>query len=61
MGSEMCIRDRPESERKGDIVLVDSTHFTTLFGGTESLERFWRNLARMRTEHKIEVRQAVHA
>ena len=51
----------PESERKGDIVLVDSTHFTTLFGGTESLERFWRNLARMRTEHKIEVRQEVHA
>ena len=24
----------PEGERKGDIVLVDSTHFTTLFGGT---------------------------
>lgn len=37
----------PEGERKGDIVLVDSTHFTTLFGGTESLERFWRNLAQM--------------
>jgi hypothetical protein len=38
----------PEEERLGDIVLVDSTHFTTLFGGTESLERFWRNLAQMR-------------
>jgi hypothetical protein len=38
----------PEGERAGDIVLVDSTHFTTLFGGTESLERFWRNLATMR-------------
>lgn len=37
----------PEGERRGDIVLVDSTHFTTLFGGTDSLERFWRNLARM--------------
>ncbi|HYJ84161.1 MAG TPA: hypothetical protein VEW26_15110 [Allosphingosinicella sp.] len=37
----------PEGERKGDIVLVDSTHFTTLFGGTRSLERFWRNLAEM--------------
>jgi hypothetical protein len=37
----------PEGERKGDIVLVDSTHFTTLFGGTQSLEQFWRNLAQM--------------
>ena len=37
----------PEEERKGDILVVDSTHFTTLFGGTESLERFWRNLAQM--------------
>ena len=25
-----------------------STHFTTLFGGTESLENFWRNLALMK-------------
>ena len=38
----------PAGERAGDIVLVDSTHFTTLFGGTQSLERFWRNLAQMR-------------
>jgi hypothetical protein len=30
------------------VVLVDSTNFTTLFGGTESLENFWRNLATMR-------------
>ena len=37
----------PEGARKGDILLVDSTHFTTLFGGTQSLERFWRNLADM--------------
>jgi hypothetical protein len=37
----------PQDERKGDILLVDSTHFTTLFGGTQSLERFWRNLAAM--------------
>jgi hypothetical protein len=27
-------------------VLVDLTIFTTLFGGTESLDRFWSNLAR---------------
>ena len=35
----------PSGDRAGDILLVDSTHFTTLFGGTESLENFWRNLA----------------
>jgi len=32
----------------GDILLADSTIFTTLFGGTESLERFWRNMAKLR-------------
>jgi hypothetical protein len=37
----------PEGARAGDIVLVDSTHFTTLFGVTESLKNFWRNLALM--------------
>ena len=37
----------PGDRRAGDIVLVDSTHFTTLFGGTDSLENFWRNLAQM--------------
>jgi hypothetical protein len=35
----------PTSERAGDILLADSTIFTTLFGGDESLERFWKNLA----------------
>jgi hypothetical protein len=38
----------PSGKRAGDIVLVDSTNFTTLFGGTHSLENFWRNLALMR-------------
>jgi hypothetical protein len=38
----------PQGRRAGDVLLVDSTHFTTLFGGTESLVNFWRNLARMR-------------
>ena len=38
----------PNKQRAGDIVLVDSTNFTTLFGGTESLENFWRNLALMK-------------
>lgn len=36
----------PDGERAGDIVFADSTIFTTLFGGTESLENFWRNLAK---------------
>lgn len=38
----------PNEERAGDIVLVDSTNFTTLFGGDESLRHFWKNLAAMR-------------
>ncbi len=38
----------PNQTRAGDILLVDSTHFTTLFGGTESLEYFWRNMAKLR-------------
>jgi hypothetical protein len=35
----------PNGKRAGDILLADSTIFTTLFGGVESLENFWRNLA----------------
>lgn len=35
----------PTAARAGDIVLVDSTNFTTLFGGTDSLRHFWNNLA----------------
>ncbi len=38
----------PNEERAGDIVLVDSTNFTTLFGGDESLRNFWKNFATMR-------------
>jgi hypothetical protein len=37
----------PAENRAGDIVLVDSTNFTTLFGGTESLANFWRNFSLM--------------
>lgn len=37
----------PTDDRAGHIVLIDSTHFTTLFGGTESLRNLWRNLATM--------------
>ena len=35
----------PRGDRAGDILMADSTIFTTLFGGDESLERFWRNIA----------------
>ena len=37
----------PTDNRAGDIVMVDSTNFTTLFGGTDSLKNFWKNLATM--------------
>ncbi|WP_040801737.1 hypothetical protein [Nocardia higoensis] len=37
----------PAGPRAGDIVLIDSTNFTTLFGGTESLQNLWRNFATM--------------
>jgi hypothetical protein len=35
----------PAGARAGHIVLVDSTIFTTLFGASASIERFWYNLA----------------
>jgi hypothetical protein len=35
----------PRGDRAGDILLADSTIFTTLFGGDESLDRFWKNIA----------------
>ncbi|WP_216893338.1 hypothetical protein [Nocardia alni] len=38
----------PINTRAGDIVLVDSTNFTTLFGGTDSLKNLWHNLATMK-------------
>lgn len=39
----------PTGQRVGDIVLVVSTHFTTLFGGTDSLRNLWHNLATMKS------------
>ncbi|WP_433566096.1 hypothetical protein ACQP1O_13215 [Nocardia sp. CA-151230] len=38
----------PAGPRAGDIVLIDSTNFTTLFGGTDSLRHLWHNLATMK-------------
>ena len=34
----------PKGDRAGDVLLADSTIFSTLFGRDESLERFWKNL-----------------
>jgi hypothetical protein len=42
-----CIWMPPKNERAGHILMADSTIFTTLFGGTDSLEMFWKNLAGM--------------
>ncbi|HEY7053969.1 MAG TPA: hypothetical protein VH496_17825 [Mycobacterium sp.] len=38
----------PAGRRAGEIVLIDSTNFTTLFGGTDSLKNLWHNLATMK-------------
>jgi hypothetical protein len=35
----------PQGERAGEVLVCDSTVFSTLFGGDESLERFWKNIA----------------
>ncbi|WP_431903436.1 hypothetical protein [Nonomuraea sp. bgisy101] len=34
----------PAGERGGDVLLADSTIFSSLFGGDESLRNFWRNI-----------------
>jgi hypothetical protein len=36
---------QPGDRRAGDVLVVDSTVFSTLFGTDESLERFWKNIA----------------
>lgn len=40
-----CVWLPPSGARAGDILVADSTIFSTLFGGDESLERFWKNVA----------------
>jgi hypothetical protein len=35
----------PRGERAGEVLICDSTVFSTLFGADESLERFWKNIA----------------
>jgi hypothetical protein len=34
----------PEGARGGEVLLADSTIFSTLFGADDSLKRFWKNL-----------------
>ena len=46
----------PTTVRAGHILLADSTIFTTLFGGVESLETFWKNLATMPMASKAQSR-----
>ena len=38
----------PAGARAGEILMADSTIFSTLFGADESLERFWKNLGTAR-------------
>jgi hypothetical protein len=35
----------PGGTRAGDVLFADSTIFSTLFGGDESLQNFWRNIS----------------
>jgi hypothetical protein len=35
----------PGDGRAGDVLVADSTIFSTLFGADESLEHFWKNIA----------------
>jgi hypothetical protein len=38
----------PKDKRAGEVLLVDSTVFSTLFGADDSLKQFWKNLATAR-------------
>jgi hypothetical protein len=38
----------PGGTRAGDVLFADSTVFSTLFGGDESLQNFWRNISTSR-------------
>jgi hypothetical protein len=42
-----CLGMPPDGKPGGHILPVDSSNFTTFFGGTESLARFWSNVAKM--------------
>jgi hypothetical protein len=52
-----CIWMPPNTQRAGHILLADSTIFTTLFGGVQSLETFWKNLAMLPLASAVRVKQ----
>src|SRR5204863_7142052 len=52
-----CIWMPPNTQRAGHILLADSTIFTTLFGGVESLETFWKNLAMLPLASAVRAKQ----
>ena len=47
----------PDTQRAGHILLADSTIFTTLFGGVESLETFWKNFATLPLARAVPTKQ----
>jgi hypothetical protein len=46
----------PSGDRAGDVLVVDSTRFSSLFGTDKSLERFWRNIATLPAPRSAAVR-----
>jgi hypothetical protein len=40
----MLVWAPPKGDRAGEVLVCDSTVFSTLFGADESLERFWKNI-----------------
>jgi hypothetical protein len=52
-----CIWMPPHGQRAGHILLADSTIFTTLFGGVESLETFWKNFASMPLASRVQAKK----
>lgn len=53
-----CIWMPPNNQRAGNILLADSTIFTTLFGGVKSLETFWKNFASMPLASGVRAKQS---
>ena len=43
-GIQLVRLDASRGQRAGEILLADSTVFSTLFGADDSLKRFWKNL-----------------
>lgn len=46
----------PGGKRAGDVLIADSTIFSTLFGLDESLEKFWKNIVTIGSEKKVYAR-----